>query len=384
MDARALLLNVRGRPMTAFPITRAGAARDPSALAAVARDDQVDAFWIGPDGAIGSTFTRVGYDSGRWQPPFAISPSRAARDPSALAAVVRGDQVDVFWIGPDGGIGSTFARAGHDGGRWQQPFPIAPSGAARWGSGLAASVRPEAQVDVFWIGSDGGIGSTSTGPIHEGGRWQTPFPISPPGSARDPSPLAAVVRGDQVDAFWIGPDGAIGSTFTRTGQGSWHPPYPISPPRAARDPSGLAATVRGDRVDVLWIGPDGAIGSTFTRTGQGSWHPPYPISRLAFDTPGLVHKAGPASPLVVGARREILEAFWISDEAGIVSTYSSDDRMSTWWRDAYRFSASRESHARSPMATAVRNDPLDQLDVFWIGPDGAIASDFVNVHQHHI
>jgi hypothetical protein len=31
------------------------------------------------------------------------------------------------------------------------------------------------------------------------------------------------------------------------------------------------------------------------------------------------------------------------------------------------------------MATAVRNDPLDQLDVFWIGPDRAIASDFVNV-----
>jgi len=37
------------------------------------------------------------------------------------------DHLDVFWIGPDGGIGSTWWRSGQT---WATPFPIAPARAA--------------------------------------------------------------------------------------------------------------------------------------------------------------------------------------------------------------------------------------------------------------
>jgi hypothetical protein len=201
-----------------FPIAPGGAAGGGSGVAAAVRGDEVDVFWVGPDGGIGVTFARMSLDGGRWQQPFPIAPSRAAREGSPVAAVLRPNrQFDVFWIGPDGGIGTTHAI---EGGAWQQPVGIAPGGAAAARSGLTAVVRgPE--VDVFWVGPDGGIGTTCPEPSVDGNRWQRPFPIAPGGAAREGSPVAAAVRGDQLDAYWIGPNGGIGSNFVNPQQPRW-------------------------------------------------------------------------------------------------------------------------------------------------------------------
>jgi hypothetical protein len=202
-----------------FPIAPGGAAGGGSGVAAAVRGDEVDVFWVGPDGGIGATFARMSLDGGAWHPPFGIAPARAAREGSPVAAVLRPNrQFDVFWIGPDGGIGTTFAL---EGGRWQPPFGIAPGGAAAGGSGLTAVVRGH-EVDVFWVGPDGGIGTTCTEPSVDGGRWhQPPFPIAPGGAAREGSPVAAAARGDQLDAYWIGPNGGIGSNFVNPQEPRW-------------------------------------------------------------------------------------------------------------------------------------------------------------------
>jgi Domain of unknown function (DUF4185) len=72
--------------------------------------------------------------------------------------------LDVFWIGPDGGVGTTWANPRVDSGNWHSPFPIAPPGAARVDSPIAAVTRLDGALDVFWIGPDGGVGTT----------WPTP------------------------------------------------------------------------------------------------------------------------------------------------------------------------------------------------------------------
>jgi hypothetical protein len=203
-----------------FPIVPGGAAGEGSGVAAAVRGDEVDVFWVGPDGGIGATFARMSLHGGAWHghQPFGIAPARAAREGSPVAAVLRPNrQFDVFWIGPDGGIGTTFAP---EGGAWQPPFGIAPGGAAAGGSGLTAVVRGH-EVDVFWVGPDGGIGTTFTEPSVDEGRWQRPLPIAPGEAAREGSPVAAAVRGDQLDAYWIGPDGGIGSNFVNPQQPRW-------------------------------------------------------------------------------------------------------------------------------------------------------------------
>jgi len=88
---------------------------------------------------------------------------------------------------------------------------------------------------VFWIGPDGAIGSTWwDGAPHANWGDHAPFPITPPGAAQPGSPTAVIARNPgHLDVFWIGPDGAVASTWWDAApQASWgdHAPFPITPP----------------------------------------------------------------------------------------------------------------------------------------------------------
>jgi hypothetical protein len=144
--------------------------------------------------------------------------------------------LDVFWIGPDRAIDTTWANPQVDDGAWHQPFPISPSGAAHPNSAVAAVTRLAGAMDIFWVGPDGAVATTWENPQVDGANWHTAFPISPPQAARSGSPLVAVTRFDgALDVFWIGPDGGIGTTWAnpRVASGAWHSPFRIAPPGAA-------------------------------------------------------------------------------------------------------------------------------------------------------
>jgi site-specific recombinase XerD len=48
--------------------------------------------------------------------------------------------------------------------------------------------------------------------------WHAPFPIAPPGAAQ-PGAISVVARqSDHLDVFWVGPDGGIGSTWWHAGE----------------------------------------------------------------------------------------------------------------------------------------------------------------------
>ena len=124
---------------------------------------------------------------------------------------------------------------------------MSPPGAARVDSSIATVSRYAGALDVFWVGPDGAIGTTWENPHVDDGAWHPPFPISPTGAARTSLPLAAVNRyTGAMDVFWIGPDGAIGTTWEnpQIGNGTWHLPFPISPTGAARADSSLAVVTR--------------------------------------------------------------------------------------------------------------------------------------------
>src|SRR4029077_6213258 len=146
---------------------------------------------------------------------------------------------DVFWVGPDAAIGSTWWNAAQ-GQNWgdHQPFPITRPGAAQEGSAIASVGRTPNHLDVFWIGPDGAVASTwYAGAPGPSGAAPQPFPISQPGAARADSPIAAVGRTpNHLDVFWVGRDGAIGSTWYDGSPGqSWgdHQPFAIRPPGGA-------------------------------------------------------------------------------------------------------------------------------------------------------
>ena len=157
------------------------------------------------------------------------------------------NRLDVFWIGPDGGIGSTAWEGGVNNNGWANTFPVASPGVARADSPITAVARTPNRLDVFWIGPDGGIGSTAwEGGVNNNG-WATAFPITKPGAARPGSPIAAVARTpNRLDVFWIGPDGAIGSTAWEGGvnNNGWATAFPITNPGVARADSSITGVAR--------------------------------------------------------------------------------------------------------------------------------------------
>jgi hypothetical protein len=242
-----------------LPITPPGAARPGSPITAVTRKDGwLDVFWVGADGSVATTWANPSVDNGAWHAPFPITPPKATRADSSLSTATRfGGALDVFWIGPDGAVCTTWANPDVEGGRWRPPFPVTPPGATRARSPLVALSRKDGWLDVFWIRPDGAVATALTNPAVDNGAWQPPFPITPPGAARADSRLAAVTRLEgALDVFWVGSDGVVTTTWANptVDNAQWHAPFPISQPMAIAEASGVAAISRNQGFKVPLMG----------------------------------------------------------------------------------------------------------------------------------
>jgi hypothetical protein len=309
-------------------ITPAGAGRPNSPIAAATNErGYLQAFYVQPDGAIGSA---MGVRVGRWEASAITQPSLVRGD-SPLAVLRLSSNVCVFFVAPNGSVstmmagpvtGTTdhvtpvvFTGAGWAGNgtglvavlrrdEWhvffqavtgalvdvwylpygslprsvssilkeglQPPVQIAPPGVPSPQSPIAVLTRGDGQLHVFFVRPDGAVATTWMDDQHS---WVAPFPITPAGAVRTDSPLAAVVRGgDQLHVFYIGPDGAVATTWA---VGPWQKPFPITPPGAAARGSRLAAVLRRDQLHVFYQAPDGALA---TNWAIGPWQKPFPIT----------------------------------------------------------------------------------------------------------
>src|SRR5262249_37789057 len=159
------------------------------------------------------------------------------------------------------------------------------------------------------------------------------------------------------------PDGSVVNAWwdAAPGQG-WadHPAFAIAPPGSAAPGSHVAAVARyPSHLDVFWTGPDGAIGTQWwdAAPGQG-WadHTPFPVTPPGAAVPG----AGLAA---VARFQNHLDVFWIGPD-GAVETH--------WWDAAARQSwADHPAFAITPPGAAASSSPLsvvarypNHLDVF--------------------
>ena len=162
--------------------------RASSSFCAARTPDHLDVFWVGPDGAIGSNWWDLAANNAQWNQPFPLTPPNAAHL-SAVAVVSRiANHIDVFWVGPDGAVMSNWWDLGANNAQWNQPFPLTPPNAAQPGA-IAAVARTPDHLDVFWVGPDGAIGSNWWDLGANNAQWNQPFPLTPPNAAAQPGAI---------------------------------------------------------------------------------------------------------------------------------------------------------------------------------------------------
>jgi hypothetical protein len=158
-DGRLASIRNRGMEEWQSPelLTQADAASPNAGLAALARKtDHLDVFWIAPDGAVQT----LSWSPGGWQPnPILVAPADSADPASGLAAIAPDPhRMEVFWIREDGAVLSASTDDAEPG--WVLiTTPLAPPGSAGPGGAVAAVARTPADRDVFWITPEGALGS---------------------------------------------------------------------------------------------------------------------------------------------------------------------------------------------------------------------------------
>src|SRR5262249_5904096 len=171
----------------------------------------LDVFFIGTDGNVYSSFWNgsSGVDASglpNWANPFATTTGRcintstscagSGQPGGAIAAVSRTTtNIDVFYVRKDGGVGTTFwspaagwttMEIAGPSSRGQPIGSIAPPGA-----GIAATARTSTNLDVFFVGSDGGLWTSAWS---NSGGWGTFETKTSQGTGLAGGPVSAVAR----------------------------------------------------------------------------------------------------------------------------------------------------------------------------------------------
>lgn len=243
-------------------------------------------FWIGTDGWV---YYRARKDDGQWQPTWIVGNSAAPNLQGVPGGAVHGVSCQqgifhIFYTNTQGRI--LFARrdtAG--GGTWPEHAGLSGGVTAPGGHVTAVSCRP-GQLDVFCVGTNGGIYTASWS---VGGTWS---PWSQIGNtlARVGNYVGAVSRNrDKIDIFVVDTQGRTMSAAWEPGQG-WQGWWHIQNGMAG--PTGFVTCVSRN-LDLLDIFTRGADGYVYTAAwspsgGWGGWWrindartigPVWPLSR---------------------------------------------------------------------------------------------------------
>lgn len=311
--------------------------------------------------------------------PSATSPGnlRASTASPLIVTSRNPGQLDVFWASGDASLQTQWWNAAPGSG-WadHQPSAITAAHLARPGSPVAAVPRTPSRMDIFCAGPDGSVITQFWDGAGSG--WSHPaFPITRAGAARADSGVVAVARTPQhLDVFWVSPGGAITTHWADDAPISgWsdHTPFPVTAAGAVQVGSGLAVVSRlPSHLDIFWAGPDGAVWTMWWdgAAPDGNWpeHKPFPVTG-----PG---KARLGSPVVAVARiPDHIDVFWIGPD-GAIMTQWWDATAHMGWGDHAPFALTAPAAAGPASGlAAVARTPL-HLDLFWIAPDGAVMTHF--------
>jgi hypothetical protein len=272
------------------------------------------------------------------------------------------NKLDVFAIGSDGGIRTAAWEQDVADGKWRGWWRI-KSGLATPGAPVSAVARTPNHLDVFVVGNNGGVLTAAWAHNVNNGKWGGWWPIGGVATLRG-SLVTAVSRSPtQIDVFVVDKNGGIRTAAwdKNVSDGKWRGWWPIA--SGAALPGGpVSALSRGaNKLDVFVVGNDQGVytASWDTSVAAGAWQGWTRIGALTV-RPGT--RIG-----VVARTPDNLDVFAVGED-GTIQTAAwevADGNWRGWWQI--------QSGTALPGSAvgAVARTP-SRLDVFVVGGDGGV------------
>ncbi|MGE2714431.1 LysM peptidoglycan-binding domain-containing protein [Mycolicibacterium litorale] len=296
-----------------------------SGIAALSRiPNSMESWWISGQGTVEGAFW---YDDGKGWRHYqdAVAGPGAASPSSGVAALSRiASSMELWWVGIDGSV---------QGGFWYddttptwQRYPVTGFGAASTASGVAAASRYDDNMEIWWIGPQGSVEGAFW--YDDGKNWRRyGAPVAPNGSAAQAHCIDAVARTrDSMDVLWISPNGEVRWAHWRHGSDWQMDPNPVAPANSASAASGISVINRDFAgMEAVWVSPDGSVhGASWTATT--GWQPyPGPVAGpgSASTTGGITGQARAASTV---------EIFWVAPDGSVQVAVRDDASLPRTFR----------------------------------------------------
>jgi hypothetical protein len=237
-------------------------------------------------------------------------------------------------------------------------------------------VRIANHVDVFWAATDGSVRSVWWDVNANHGNWNAQFNVAPPGSAVG-GPVVSVARlPNHIDVFWAAPDGSVRSAWwdVNANHGNWNAPFNIAPPGSAVAGPVCAIARTPDHIDVFWAAPDGSVRSAWwdQNANHGGWNAPFNLA-----------PAGSAVAHTVVATARVpdhLDVYWVGPDGAVRSAWWDPGANSGKWNTPFTI-APPGSAVASPVMALIRIP--NHADLFWAAPDGSVRTAWWDAALNH-
>jgi hypothetical protein len=344
---------------------RIGAARSVAGgtVTAVSRQPQLlDIFMVDTAGRVMSAASDLNWERGRWRGWWHIQGGMA--QPGARVACVsrQPGTLDIFVVGTDGGIWTAAWDAAQASAKWRGWWRIgdltAPAGAR-----ITAVARSPNHLDIFVVDTAGRVMSAAwqTGDTRWRGWWHLQGGLAQPGTY-----VGAVARAStKLDIFVIGTDGGTYTAAWDAAQakGAWRGWWRVQG-GAAHQGVPITAVARSvGQLDVFVIGTDRRIYTAAwdRNVANQAWRGWWPVAG------GM---AAHGSAVAVAARSpQHLDLAVVGLDGGLYTAAWEPTRANGTWRGWWRIG---EGTAAPGSEVALVSRTINSLDGFCVGQDGFV------------
>jgi hypothetical protein len=340
---------------------------------ALARQPQhLDVFTVGTDGGVYSTWWDAGVNGGQWNPHFRIPGNFVGRPGTPVTVLARSpDHMDLFAVGADGRLYSAWWDANLNNGLWNDWFVVPGNLIAPPGATVTALARTPDHMDLFVVGNDGRVHSDWWDAHANNGLWNDWF-VVPGGFTGVPgSPVTAVSRiPEHMDLFAVGNDGHVYTDWWDAGANYslWSNWSAIPGNLEALPGSTVTVLARSPQhLDAFVAGDDGAVSSAWwdAAVNNAQWNGWFHIPGNLAAPPGATVTALARAP-------DHMDLFVVGNDTGVSSAWWDAHVNGGQWNSWFAIPGGFSGRPGS-VVTALARAP-DHMDLFAVGGDGGVYS----------